>query len=268
MYSIIQLFPNLPRSIRRDLPRCTPPPDPPELRSTSTSTLRQAHIRQAQCGQGDASTSSHWCNQLFMYSIIHVFYYSCILLFMYSIIQLFPNLPRSIRRDLPRCDPPELRSTPPPDPPELRSTSTSTSTSTLTSSPPLDPAGPATLHPPARPAGTSLNLNPSTLRPFGRLRGVQLRGVQAHIRQAHCGQGDAVTSSHWCNQLFMYSIIHVFYYSIIPQPPPLDPAGPATLQTPARPAGTSLNLNLTLNLNLIPVNFATCQILFIFFPTT
>jgi len=30
----------------------------------------------------------------------------------------------------------------------------------------------------------------------------------------------------------VYSIIHVFYYSCIPQTPPLDPAGLAALQSP------------------------------------
>jgi hypothetical protein len=53
----------------------------------------------------------------------------------------------------------------------------------------------------ARPVGTSLNLN-------------LILNLNLNLK------------------LFMYSIIHVFYYSIIPQPPPLDPAGPATLQSP------------------------------------
>jgi len=96
---------------------------------------------------------------------------------MYSIIQLFPNLPRSIQRDLPRCKTP------------------------------------------ARPAGTSLNLN-LILNLILNLNLMSLVYSIIHVFY------------YSCILLFMYSIIHVFYYSIIPQPPPLDPAGLAALQIP------------------------------------
>ena len=89
-------------------------------------------------------------------------------LFMYSIIQLFPNLPRSIRRDPPRCKAP------------------------------------------ARPAGTSLNLNLI----LNLILNLNLMSL-------------------------VYSIIHVFYYSCIL----LFNYSPTS---PARPTGTSLNLNLNL----------------------
>jgi len=86
----------------------------------------------------------------------------------------------------------------------------------FSSSPPPDPARPAALQnprpirrdlprckAPARPAGTSLNLNLI----LNLILNLNLMSL-------------------------VYSIIHVFYYSIIPQTPPLDPAGPAALQSP------------------------------------